>query len=85
MSTLELEFYDVIKKKLGEKESKMLLELMEQKVDKEFTKQSTGLATQTDLANLKTDIIKWMFIFWIGTVGTIMASLIGIFKLAGVL
>jgi hypothetical protein len=29
-------------------------------------KEKDVLATKEDLANVKSDIIKWMFIFWIG-------------------
>jgi len=32
-------------------------------------------ATKEDLANLKAEIIKWMFIFWIGQLGALVAIL----------
>ena len=47
---------------------------------KDLNKTKDTLATKTDLANLKADIIKWMFIFWAGTV-----VLSGILKATGVL
>jgi len=31
------------------------------------------IATKEDLANLKAEIIKWMFIFWIGQLGALIA------------
>lgn len=31
-------------------------------------KEKDVLATKEDLANVKSDIIKWMFIFWIGQI-----------------
>lgn len=52
----------------------------ESKVDKEVEKSTTSLATKEDLANVKSDIVKWMFIFWAGTV-----ALTGILKSAGLL
>ncbi len=33
-----------------------------------FDKEKDVLATKEDLANVKSDIIKWMFIFWIGQI-----------------
>lgn len=35
---------------------------------KTFDKEKDVLATKEDLANAKSDIIKWMFIFWIGQI-----------------
>tara|TARA_Y100001980_G_C14556866_1_gene351748 strand:+ start:13634 stop:13924 length:291 start_codon:yes stop_codon:yes gene_type:complete len=80
MSTLELELYDAIKKKLGEKESKLLLQTIESKISKDLDRSKDTLATKSDLANLKADIIKWMFIFWAGTV-----ALSGILKATGII
>ncbi len=37
-----------------------------------------------DIANTKADIIKWMFLFWIGNVITIIGGIIGILKIAKV-
>lgn len=34
------------------------------------------------IANSKVDVIKWMFIFWIGNVITIIGGIIGILKIA---
>lgn len=31
------------------------------------------LATKEDLANVKSEIIKWMFIFWIGQIAVTLA------------
>jgi len=32
------------------------------------------LATKADLADVKADIIKWMFLFWLGTVCTFLVA-----------
>jgi len=37
--------------------------------------QERELATKMDLAEVKADIIKWMFIFWVGQLGLIFAFL----------
>ena len=87
MSALELELYDLIKSKLGERESRMLLEVIETKVSKEFVNAKDSLATKEDIANLKesianvkAEIIKWMFLFWVGTI-----ALSGLLKVIGVI
>lgn len=41
--------------------------------EKTFEKEKEVLATKEDLANVKSDIIKWMFIFWIGQIAVTLA------------
>ncbi len=84
MSTLELNVYEILKTKFGEKEAKVVIEYFEakaeekinQKKDLFITQSDKGklltkedafniFATKEDLANVKSDMIKWMFIFWI--------------------
>lgn len=66
ISTIEM--YNILKGKLGENEAKALTEYVESKVERTFDKKKDVLATKEDLANVKSDIIKWMFIFWIGQI-----------------
>ena len=66
ISTIEM--YNILKGKLGENEAKALTEYVESKVERTFDKEKDVLATKEDLANAKSDIIKWMFIFWIGQI-----------------
>ena len=60
--------YNILKGKLGENEAKSLTEYVENKVERTFYKEKDVLATKEDLANTKSDIIKWMFLFWIGQI-----------------
>jgi len=50
--------------------------MMMEEVKNGFENKREVLATKEDLANSKADIIKWMFIFWIGqiaiTVGIVL-------------
>jgi hypothetical protein len=39
---------------------------------------------ETKMANNKAEMIKWMFIFWLGNVVTIIGGMVGILKLAKV-
>lgn len=48
------------------------------KVDKRLEQTKSEL--KTDIANVKADLIKWMFIFWAGQVVTIIGILIAFFK-----
>jgi hypothetical protein len=60
--------YNILNVKLGESEAKALTVYVENKVEHSFEKQKDVLATKVDLAESKSDIIKWMFIFWIGQI-----------------
>jgi len=86
MQIAEIELYEILKERLGEKEAKALVEYIEAKVEKKFEEKKDILASKEDLANLKTelmvqiektrsDIIKWMFIFWAGQIGALIAIL----------
>lgn len=46
----------------------------------ELAEKKDILATKEDLANLKADIIKWMFLFWVGQLASLIAILQMFFK-----
>lgn len=82
MQVAEIELYEILKEKIGEKEARTLVEYIEAKVEKKFEEKKDILATKQDIANLeikiekiKSDIIKWMFIFWAGQIGALIAIL----------
>lgn len=68
MLVAEIKFYELLKAKLGEKEADAFVSIMETKIDKKFEEACKTLATKEDLAKQKAELIKWMFIFWIGQV-----------------
>lgn len=76
MSVTEIQLFQILKAKLGEKEAEQLVSFVKEEVKTEFDNKREVLATKEDLANSKADIIKWMFIFWIGqiavTIGIIL-------------
>jgi len=87
MQLAEIELYEILKSKLGEKEAKTLVEYIETKVDKKLDEKKDILATKQDIGSLeikiektRSDIIKWMFIFWIGQLASLMAILQIFFK-----
>ncbi len=67
----------MLKEKIGEKEAQSLVEYVETKVEKEFDSKKDTLATKEHLANVRSDVIKWMFIFCVGQ----LAAMIAIAKL----
>jgi hypothetical protein len=77
MQVSEIQLFQILKEKIGEKEAQSLIEFVETKVEKEFDSKKDSLATKEDLANVRSDVIKWMFIFWVGQ----LAAMIAIAKL----
>ncbi len=75
MHVAEIELYEILKEKIGDKEAKTLVEYIETKVDKKLAEKQDILATKADLAKMKADIIKWMFLFWIGQLASLIAIL----------
>ena len=91
MQVAEIELYEILKTKVGEKEAKILVEYIEAKVEKKYEEKKDVLATKEDvanlraaikedIANLRADIIKWMFLFWIGQLASLLAILQIFFK-----
>jgi hypothetical protein len=115
MQVAEIELYEILKSKLGEKEARSVIEYIESKVERKFEEKRITLATKEDLLNtksdlelkieqvksdlelkieqvksdlelkigqldvkierVKSDIIKWMFLFWIGQLASLIAIL----------
>lgn len=79
MSLIEIKAYELFKSKFGEKEAELFIEYVNSKA--KFFEKKDILATKADLSEVKADIIKWMFIFWTGTVITILGGLFAFLKL----
>ena len=63
ISTIKM--YNILKGKLGKNEAKSLTEYVESKVERTFEKEKDVLATKEDLANAKSDIVKYVhFLDW---------------------
>ena len=98
MQVAEIELYEILKPKIGEKEARTLVEYIETGVDRKLEEKKDVLATKQDIADLKmatkqdianleiklektrADIIKWMFLFWIGQLASLIAILELFFK-----
>ncbi|HZZ76052.1 MAG TPA: hypothetical protein VFE04_09005 [Puia sp.] len=55
--------------KMGREAAENLTSYIEEKIRDELNNKSELLATKVDLANTKAEIIKWVFIFWLGQIG----------------
>jgi predicted Holliday junction resolvase-like endonuclease len=86
MIVSEIKLFEMLKAKLGQQEAEAFVEILENKVDRKFDEAKQTLATKEDLAKVegrletklaetKSEIIKWMFIFWMGQVAVIAGLL----------
>ena len=71
MKGLEIRTYEIFKQKLGEAEASTILEYIKEKAEEKINSKKDIFLTKED----KTDMIKWMFIFWIGQLGAMVALL----------
>jgi hypothetical protein len=64
--------YDLLSVKVGKETAENLTIFIEEKIKTEVESKASILATKEDLARVngdtKAELIKWMFIFWIGQV-----------------
>jgi hypothetical protein len=72
--TRTIELYDMLKSKLGEKESKLLIEVIEEITEK--AKAET--ATKEDLVKLEIRLIKWVLGTGIGVITSLYVLLKGV-------
>jgi hypothetical protein len=65
--------YDLLAIKMGKETAENLTSYIEDRIRNDFEERSRMLATKadikTEIAIAKTEMIKWMFIFWIGQIG----------------
>ena len=69
MSVNELKVYEIFKSKLGEAEAQTVIEYFEQESEEKINSKKDIFLTKED----KTDMIKWMFIFWVGQLAAMLA------------
>ena len=72
----------ILREKLGENGSQALVEILNKVADERVETalaQETG-KLRTEIQSVRADLIKWMFIFWMGQVATITGILFAFFK-----
>jgi len=75
MVVSEIELYELLKAKIGEKEAAAFVDILDKKVDKKFDDAKLTLATKQDVTQAKLDMVKWMVGFWIVQ----MAAIVGLY------
>ena len=74
----EIQLFNSLKKKLGEKEAEDLVGYIKTSIQEEVKDQLPEIATKdfvkAEIATSKNDIIKWMFGFWITIILLILAN-----------
>ncbi|MBL7137841.1 MAG: hypothetical protein ISS17_03595 [Bacteroidales bacterium] len=87
MTVTTIDLYNILKSKIGENEAKTLVEFVELRVEKQIEEQMEEIAGKKDLFQVKSelelkiekvrsDLIKWMFIFWVGQVSVTVALIL---------
>jgi hypothetical protein len=79
--------YKLLSEKLGNNTAEAMFKYIDNKTERSVEATIKTLATKDDIANVRKEIneakaenIKWMFIFWIGNVGAMLAIALLILK-----
>jgi uncharacterized Rmd1/YagE family protein len=86
-----IRLYDLLRVKLGENEARSFVRHFEESIEEKFEEKKDVLATKLDVAELRSELvekiaesraemIKWMFIFWIGGIGVLASLTIAVAK-----
>lgn len=87
----DIQLFNLLKGKIGEKEAEALVEYVRTSVSEETKQNMQVVATREfvkdeitqvrlELKEFKSEIIKWMFIFWIGSTVTTLGALFALVK-----
>ena len=91
MTVSAIDLYNILKIRIGDGEAKALVEYIEMHVQDKIEENMTAYATKADLKEevhklelkiekVRSDLIKWMFIFWVGQVSVTIALLMLLHK-----
>ncbi|MBS1521238.1 MAG: hypothetical protein JST50_09585 [Bacteroidetes bacterium] len=79
--------YKLLSEKLGSDTAEAMFKYIDNKTERSVEATIKTLATKEDLAKVKYDLsqeisnsVKWMFIFWIGQIATILGVIFVFFK-----
>ena len=80
MIVSEIQLYELLKTKLGEKEAIAFVEILEKRVDRKFEENRNILATKEDLAKLESRIGSKIYLVGLAQYLAIVASLVALMK-----
>ena len=68
--------------KQGEENKQSVIDIAEQRFEAKLTKETSLLREEMVRSDesIRADIIKWMFIFWVGQIGVILGMLFAFFE-----
>ncbi len=64
ITTTDIQLFQILKEKLGEKEAEALVTFVDSKIKDANGQNVKILATKEDVAQAKTDMIQWFFAFF---------------------
>lgn len=80
MKAETLDVFKIFEKTHGEDQAKKIITYFENAdstaIEKEVSAKTSNLATKEDVVNVKAEMIKWMFIFWIGQIAATFGFII---------
>jgi uncharacterized protein YqcC (DUF446 family) len=76
-----LKIYEILASNLPENQAKAVAKAISEAIEEDTERKKNILATKEDLANVKAEIIKWMFIFWLGQIGVLTGIIFAMLKL----
>lgn len=81
MSVDTLKIYEILSADLPETQAKTITKAINTAIEADAERKKETLATKEDLANVKAELIKWMFIFWLGQIGVLSGIIFAMLKL----
>lgn len=83
-----LKIYEILSASLPEEQAKAVTNAINTAIEADTEKKKELLATKEDIANLKVEIagvkselMKWMFIFWLGQIGVLSGIIFAMLRL----
>ena len=91
ITTTGIQLFQILKQKIGEQEAEALVSFVDSKIRENNEANLKTLATKEDIAKLdgklekliaetKAEMIKWMFIFWTGSILTTLGGMFAFLK-----
>lgn len=74
---------DILENKFEKDQAKIIAKAIDEAIVESVQQQATVLATKEDIASLKAELIKWMFIFWVGQIGVLTGIIFAMLKIKG--
>jgi hypothetical protein len=81
MIVSELQLYELLKAKIGEREAGAFVELLDKKVDQKFDDKKEWLVNKQDLSDLRAEISRTIYLVSLGQLLAIVGSVVAIVNL----